>query len=250
MASVKMRPDSLENWYNYFQKNSTESGDIPWHIKNDLSSVEKSLIAKSIATFQLGEYSEGRHLLAFAEDYGRINESPHIVPVTKYFIAEEQNHASLLKKFMAIHDLQLIQENWTDSVFRRLRKHLGFEVSITVLITAEMLALVFYDALKEATNSSLLKRICEKILVDENSHVSYESELIEYIRSQQSVFARVLARFAHRVLYSGTVLVVYFEHRRVIKHGGYNLGRFWFSSWGVFNKYFSPRRMTVSMADV
>ncbi len=228
--------NSLENWYNYFKENSAASGDIPWHIKNDLSSLERSLIAKSIATFQLGEYSEGRHLLAFAEDYARINESAHIVPVTKYFIAEEQNHASLLKKFMAIHDLQLIQKNWTDSVFRRLRKHLGFGVSITVLITAEMLALVFYDALKEATSSLLLKRICEKLLADENSHVRYESELIEYIRSQQSLFTRVLARFVHRVLFFGTVFVVYFEHKRVINEGGYDLRRFWSSSWGVFNK--------------
>jgi rubrerythrin len=245
-----MSLNSLESWYSYFKRNSSEPGDIPWHIKNDLSALERSLIAKSIATFQLGEYSEGRHLLAFAEEYARINRNPHIVPVTKYFIAEEQNHASLLKKFMSIHDIKLIQKNWTDSVFRRLRKYLGFEVSVTVLITAEILALVFYDALKEATNSLLLKRICEKILTDERSHVRYESELIEYIRSQKSVFARASARIAHQVLFSGTVLVVNFEHRRVIKAGGYPLRKFWFDSWGELNKHFSQVTMTVSIADV
>ncbi len=245
-----IRLNSLENWYNYFKKNSTEACDIPWHMKNDLSLLERSIIAKSIATFQLGEYSEGRHLLAFAEDYAQENRSPHIVPVTKYFIAEEQNHASLLKKFMVIQNIELIQKNWTDSVFRRLRKYLGFEVSITVLITAEMLALIFYDALKEATSSLLLKKICEKILVDETSHVRYESELIEYIRSQKSLFTRILARFLHRFLFFGTVLVVYFEHRRVIKEGGYTLTRFWSSSWGVFDKYFSQGTMVVTMADV
>lgn len=245
-----MKLNSLENWYNYFKKNSTEACDIPWHMKNDLSLLERSMIAKSIATFQLGEYSEGRHLLAFAEDYARENGSPHIVPVTKYFIAEEQNHASLLKKFMVIQNIELIQKNWTDSVFRRLRKYLGFEVSITVLITAEMLALIFYDALKEATSSLLLKKICEKILVDETSHVRYESELIEYIHSQKSLFTRIVARFLHRFLFFGTVLVVYFEHRRVIKEGGYTLTRFWSSSWGVFDKYFWQGTMVVTMADV
>ena len=227
-----MNLNSLENWYNYFRKNSTEAGDIPWHVGNDLSPPERSIIAKSIATFQLGEYSEGRHLLAFAEDYAQANGNPHIVPVTKYFIAEEQNHASVLKKFMVIHNIELIQKNWTDSVFRRLRKYLGFEVSMTVLITAEMLALIFYDALQEATSSLLLKKICEKILVDETSHVKYESELIEYIRTQKSLSARILARVLHRFLFFGTVLVVYFEHRRVIKQGGYKLTRFWSSSWG------------------
>lgn len=212
--------------------------------------LKDQLSQSQIATFQLGEYSEGRHLLAFAEDYAQENGNPHIVPVTKYFIAEEQNHASLLRKFMVIHNIELIRGNWTDSVFRRLRKYLGFEISITVLITAEMLALVFYDALKEATRSVLLKKICEKILVDETSHVKYESELIEYIRRSKSLFTRILARVLHRFLFFGTVLVVYFEHRRVIREGGYKLTSFWSSSWGVFDKYFSQEQMVITMADV
>ena len=74
--------------------------------------------------------------------------------------------------------------------------------------------------------------------------------LIEYIRSQKSLFTRILARVPHRFLFFGTVLVVYFEHRRVIKEGGYKLTRFWSSSWGVFDKYFSQEKMVVRMADV
>ena len=232
---LKMNEQSLENWHNYFKQNIVAAVDLPWQRENDLSLLEKSLIANSIATFQLGEHSEGRHLLAFATAYAQANDNPHIVPITKYFIAEEQNHAALLKKFMVLHGIKLLQKNWTDSVFRQLRKYLGFEVSVTVLITAEMLSLVFYDALEKATNSLLLKKICEKILRDEAAHVNYESELIEDIRRRKSVSAKLLAKLLHSFLLAGTILVVYFAHKRIINRGGYNLKRFWSSSWGVFS---------------
>ena len=239
--TTKMSLQSLENWHNYFKQNKVATVDIPWQRENDLSLREKSLIAKSIATFQLGEHSEGRHLLTFAAAYAQANDNPHIVPITKYFIAEEQNHARLLKKFMALHGIEALRKNWTDSVFRKLRKHLEFEVSVTVLITAEMLSLVFYDALKNATNSLLLKELCHKILRDEAAHIQYEAELLEYIRSRKSPFAKLCVRLLHGFLFSGTTLVVYGAHRNVIRRGGYNLTKFWSASWEVFDKYFSRK---------
>ena len=244
-----MKPQSLENWHNYFKQNKVATVDIPWQRENDLSLREKSLIAKSIATFQLGEHSEGRHLLTFAAAYAQANDNPHIVPITKYFIAEEQNHAALLKKFMALHGIEALRKNWTDSIFRKLRKHLKFEVSVTVLITAEILSLVFYDALKNATNSLLLKELCHKILRDEAAHIQYEAELIEHIRRQKSLSAKLLAGFLHSFLFFGTTLVVYLAHKKVIRHGGYNFTRFWSASWGVFDKYFSDKSL-VSIAAV
>ena len=244
-----MNYHSLENWHNYFAKNSATPAEIPWYLTNDLSLSEKLAIAKSIATFQLGEHSEGRHLLAFAADYAQANDNPYIVPITRYFIAEEQHHATLLKRFMVLHGVKLMQKNWTDSVFRRLRKHLRFEVSVTVLITAEMLSLVFYDALKKATNSLLLKKICEKILRDEVAHVRYEAELIEHIRSQKSSFTQFLTKSLHGFLFFGTILVVYFAHRQVIMQGGYGLKRFWSSSWEVFDKHFSAKGLISAVAE-
>ena len=236
-----MSLQSLENWHNYFKQNKVATVDIPWQRENDLSLREKSLIAKSIATFQLGEHSEGRHLLAFAAAYAQANDNRHIVPITKYFIAEEQNHAALLKKFMALHGIELLRKNWTDSIFRELRKYLKFEVSVTVLITAEILSIVFYDALKNATNSFLLKKICEKILRDEAAHIQYEAELLEHIRSHKSPFAKLLVRFLHSFLFAGTTLVVYGTHRNVIRRGGYNRTKFCSASWEVFDKYFSRK---------
>ena len=52
----------------------------------------------------------------------------------------------------------------------------------TVLVTAEVLAIPFYQALRDATRSSLLRAICVRILCDEASHLNYQALTIGLIR--------------------------------------------------------------------
>src|SRR5205085_5738703 len=119
----------------------------------------KRCVGKSIAAFQLGEQSEGKGLLKAADSFAQNTDNPYLSQITRLFIAEEQNHALLLRKFMELNGIPLLKHNWTDSIFRRLRKNVGFELSITALITAEIISVVYYDAMNNATKSHLLKRI-------------------------------------------------------------------------------------------
>jgi len=107
------------------------------------SVAEKARIAASIATFQLGEQSEGRTLLRFAEEFGARHGCPEVASITALFIREEQHHAAQLRESMPLHGLPLKQRNWTDSMFRRMRKLAGFEASVTALVTAEMVDFVY-----------------------------------------------------------------------------------------------------------
>jgi hypothetical protein len=229
----------LKAWHEYFTQNSLSSDDIPWYAQDVLTDGEKQCIKNSIAAFQLGEYSEGRGLLKSAEEYAQKYQDDYLVKITRLFIGEEQNHALLLKRFMTINEIKLMKKNWTDTVFRRLRKNVGFELSITVLITAELIALVYYRALKGCTNSSLLKKVCDKILADEAAHVRYESELINCIRSSKQGLIKYGACFLHQFLFSVTIIVVYMNHKKVLKRGGYDFSRFWESCWLEFSICFT-----------
>ena len=60
-----------------------------------------------------------------------------------------------------------------DSIFRRLRQVNGIRSEVTVLVTAEIIALSYYTALKNATKSSALKSICSQMLHDELPHVVF-----------------------------------------------------------------------------
>ena len=232
---------SLRAWLAYFEGNALSDNGIPWEADDSISPEEIRLIGKSVAAFQLGEYSEGRGLLKAAGDFSAHFGDRVLHEITQLFIKEEQQHALLLKRFMLAHGIGLLKKQWTDTVFRRLRKLFGYELSVSVLITAEIIALVYYKALKDCTGSKILKAICDKILADENAHVRFESELLLYLRGLKSAPLRQAVNLSHRFLYAGTVTVVYLGHRKVLAAGGYGPLRFWKSCWLEFSKCFTRR---------
>ena len=191
-----------------------------------LSDAERARIGASIGTFQLGEQSEGRTLQAFAAAFAAHRGIPALPAVTALFIKEEQHHAAQLAEFMRANDIPLKRRNWTDSVFRRIRKLAGYEVAVTILVTAEMIGFVYYRALARATDSPGLKTICRQMCTDEAVHLRYETQLLMTLRGERAPLARRLVEFLHRTLLSMSARVVFHDHRRVLRHVGYTPGSF------------------------
>src|SRR5215813_14692634 len=232
------KPDFV-SWLTYFDSNAAAPDLIPWDTHDILTSSEQMCIEGSMAKFQLGEYSEGHSLLTFAKAFADELGEEWLVSITRRFIKEEQKHALILKRFMQNHGMRTLERNWTDTVFRRLRKFAGYEASITVLITAELIALVYYRALQSCTRSQVLAAICRRILEEEAAHTRYESELLRFIRERRTGFFRYVPEALHRFLYAGTIVVVFVDHRRVLRQGGYGLTGFWSACWDVFGNTFS-----------
>ena len=67
---IEKLPD-LDEWENYFLKNKYNLQKITWNYEDLLSKEERDCISRSIAKFQLGEYSEGQKLIEFCEKYSR-----------------------------------------------------------------------------------------------------------------------------------------------------------------------------------
>jgi hypothetical protein len=183
-------------------------------------------IAGSIATFQLGEQSEGRTLLRFAEKFAARRNLPALPRVTALFIKEEQHHAAQLKEFMVANGIPLKRQSWTDSIFRTLRKLAGFEAAVTVLVTAEMIGFVYYRALARATGSACLKTICRTMCADESLHLRYETQLLMTLRGERGASFRRTVELAHRALLVVSATIVFFDHRRVLQHVGYDARSF------------------------
>ncbi|WP_164672387.1 hypothetical protein [Bacillus velezensis] len=47
-----------------------------------------------------------------------------------------------------------------------------------MLLTAEVIAAVYYDALKNVTGSVCLQSICGQILIDEKQHFEFQAETL------------------------------------------------------------------------
>ena len=193
---------------------------------SSLSDEEKTRISDSIATFQLGEQSEGRTLLRFAAGFGARRGCPELTRVTALFIREEQHHAAQLREFMLAHGLPLKRKNWTDSVFRHIRRLAGFEAAVTVLVTAEMIGFVYYRALARATNNPYLKTICRQMCADEAIHLRYEAQLLRALRGTRAPFMRALVERGHRTFLGITARIVFREHRAVLEFAGHDAVNF------------------------
>jgi hypothetical protein len=191
-----------------------------------LSEREKIRIGDSIATFQLGEQSGGHTLLRFAVDFALRRNIPELPRITELFIREEQHHAAQLGEFMRAHGLPLKKRNWTDSVFRQVRKLAGFEVAITTLVTAEMIGFVYYRALAHATTNRHLENICRQMCADEAIHLRYEAQLLRALRAERRPSMRSLVERMHRAFLAITAHVVFREHRSVLEFAGHDARSF------------------------
>ena len=110
----------------------------------------------------------------------------------KLFIAEEQNHSGILGRFLDREGIPRLTNDWVDGAFRRLRKLAGLDICAMTLVTAEVLAIPFYQALRDATRSALLRSICVRILCDEAAHLNYQALTIGLVRRPLGERARAV----------------------------------------------------------
>lgn len=224
-------------WLGYFEHNERNLFDVPW----DAPAGDASAVAESIQGFQLGESSEGRRLLAFAREYAARTGDEDYVGALKHFIREKQRHARDLARYMERAGIPTIDRTWPDTVFRSMRRFAGLELSISVLITAEIVAKVYYPALRESTNSPLLRRVCDQIISDEIQHVEFQAERLAMLRRGRGDLVLDATHGLHRFFFGGTLFVVWWKHADALRAGGYGFRRFWGAAWRMFEE--ARRRM-------
>src|SRR5581483_1518796 len=107
MASRTLQESSmlanLKVWMDHFEYHAQHPRRLPEAISDCLSAEERKLIARSIATFQLGEQSAGTHILAAAYRFAHQHDAASVARATELLIREEQHHARLLGRFMEEH---------------------------------------------------------------------------------------------------------------------------------------------------
>lgn len=223
-----------KKWHEYFRQNCASLLPVPWNAGAEITDEERRVIAASLQGFQLGESSEGRNLSRCARSHSEEFGDPEYYEAIVLFIKEEQRHARELGRFMQLNGIPTISRTWTDTVFRFLRRGAGLELSVSVLVTAEIFAQVYYPALKTATNSSVLKAICTQIILDETPHVHFQCERLAILRSKRTKLFRWLTRFAQRFLFFGTCFVVWQKHHSVFQRSRSRFRNFWVSAWVCF----------------
>ena len=213
-------------WREHFAHNLEQLLDLPWDDPGRLTAGERDAVADSVRQFQLGEGSDGGHFLGLAQRYAARGGDHAYVEALRLFIGEEQRHARDLGRFLDREQVPRLARHWTDGVFRRVRRLMGLDLCITVLVTAEIIARVYYQALREATSSRLLRRLCDQILRDEAAHVAFQCGMLHRLRQDWRPWRRHGAAWAQRLFMLGTMGVVWLCHHRVYRAAGYGVLRY------------------------
>ncbi|NII81931.1 MULTISPECIES: ferritin-like domain-containing protein [unclassified Pedobacter] len=221
-----MKTQTSAYWTDHFSNNS-KINRIDWMLKPEISDSEKQNILKSLQAWQLGETSEGKHLINASKKYAKnINDKEYLEAV-KLFIKEEQKHGNNLGKYLDLIGEQRIKKNWGDTLFRKIRYfNTNMELWTIAVITVESAAQIFYQALKDATNCTLLKQICIDILIDEAAHITFQRERLYIIFNQKCAFSKWMAYHAYSCFFLCTSLVVWLAHKTLFKAGKLNFYRY------------------------
>src|SRR4051794_6952970 len=137
---------SSAEWIAYFQENTKRQRAIPWEQGASVSEPELSEIVASLRGWQLGETSDGAHLLAAAHHYASKIGDAGYVEAVRLFIEEEQRHGGNLGRFLDLAGVVRADSDWGDTLFRLVRYALPrMEAWTTPVIMVETHALVYYN---------------------------------------------------------------------------------------------------------
>ncbi|MGD0426060.1 MAG: hypothetical protein ABSC10_05010 [Candidatus Acidiferrales bacterium] len=224
------------SWRRYFLGRAAAADPLPWNDPTALTREEAQCIQSSIQQFQLGEGARGGRLLKRGQDFASASADPHFVDALALFVKEEQRHSAYLLRFMQRESIPAASSHWVDTIFRRLRVLGGLELSLRVLLSAEIIAIPYYRALGAATRSPLLQAICDRILEDEAAHLRFQASMLSRISAHRSFFADRIVSGMHRLFLLITCLVVWLEHGRVLRAGGYAPGGYLAEAFWEFSR--------------
>jgi hypothetical protein len=223
-------------WCDHYRANADQQRHIPWEEGFGISADELAEIVESLRGWQLGETSDGGHLLAAARNHAEKMGDPDFIQAVEGFIAEEQRHGEYQGRFLDMAGVPRKQSDWGDSLFRTARYWFpSMEVWVTPVVMVETHALVYYNAIRQATNCQVLRNICTQILADEVHHVRFQCERLAILLRDRPRWLCVLTMLLHRFLFTGITLAIWAGHGRALKAGGYGFGRFWRTVWAKMN---------------
>ncbi len=218
---------NTQAWIHHFEINtrindnlelSDEPCALPEHVRIPL--------AASIATFQLGESGTGSRLRRYAREVAPLENFRGYQRAIDLFVAEEQSHSRLLARTVEHLGGTLLTKQWTNSVFRRLRFLVNLEFAVQVLLTAELIAEVYYGTLYLRVDDPVVHRMSQKILRDEMKHLAFQREFLSERVATFSPIGRWLWRCQFQAIHAITTAVVAWDHREALRAVGVKPGNF------------------------
>ncbi|TDU70611.1 hypothetical protein EI77_02658 [Prosthecobacter fusiformis] len=209
---------NTQSWIHHFQTNAAVHDQILFEGQPcTLPEAVRVPVAHSLAIFQLGESGTGSRLRRYAREVAPLENFRGYQRAIDLFVCEEQAHSRLLGRLVGHLGGTLLQKQWTNSVFRRLRFLVNLEFAIQVLLTAELVAEVYYGTLYLRVEDKSVRNACRQILRDEMKHLEFQRQFLAERLATFSPIGRYLWNCQFRLIHALTTRVVAWDHRACLK---------------------------------
>lgn len=202
-------------WRAHFERNAARplpltTGPLPH--QGSEGSESASLVARSLARFQLGEAGEGRiaHEI-WTKRVPGIDDDYRVA--LGLFVKEEARHARILAGLVLALDGKLLERTWTETLFVASRRLLGIRLKLLVLLVAEVVGIAFYGLLAERV--PYLRGPLSEMCRDEDAHLAFHAD---FFRTQATTAPRrLLFHVAFRLVALAAGTAVLLDHRSTLR---------------------------------
>lgn len=204
---------NTQRWINHFANNAaiTRRITLP-DSRCALPDEVREPLARSIAIFQLGESGGGTRLRRYARKVAPLEQFRGYMRAVDLFVAEEQGHAALLARLLEHLRGTRLKKQWSNTVFRAVRGLLNIEFNVQVLLTAELIAEVYFGHLYLRVDDPAVKLVARKLLADEMKHLAFQREFLADRLAGLSPTWRRLWRLQFEMIHRVTTWVVSWDH--------------------------------------
>jgi|GEM_PF-354267 len=209
-------------WRADFEVHQGQHADVNTSGMWVLAPVVESALRRSLPVFQLGETGAGFHLLNQARDV----VSNDLLCALRLFVIEEQEHARLHALVCQALDIPMLDDHWSERLFRRVRRVRGLRLELLMMLIAEFVAVDVYETLSDGVGDPTLSRIFARMHADELRHLEFLAAVIPPHLERLPVPVRTLTRQAWRALATVAVVVISIEHRALLRSCGSGIRHF------------------------
>lgn len=202
-------------WLAHFQQNRLNRPEPAWDAPPLPASSVTQTLASSLSHFQLGESGEGRFLLSEARH--AFPDDPDYCEALSLFISEEQEHARLLERLVLRLGGKTISRHWSHFLFRLLRRALGVNFELHVLVIAELVGTGYYRLVRRYSRDPVVVQVCDLVLLDEAWHVAFHCERFAADQAAWLPLERTLWVTSFQVLFLAATAVAWVDHGAALR---------------------------------
>ncbi len=198
-----------------------------------LAPVVHEALSYALPIFQLGEIGAGRHLLDTAVG---VATEDHLQAL-RFFIIESQEHARILALVCAELDIEMLDEHWTERLFRKTRYLRGFRTEMLAVVIGGMVSSQIYETIAVGVGDPTLSRIFTRLHEDELRHLDFHDATLPDHFKKWSPSSRHIIKTIWKVAAIAAAVAVSLEQRTLLRSCASNQRSFLRSLFGDISKH-------------